>query len=222
MRTLLLPFALLALSACAGGPSVHQATMPLEIFRDAGNPPRMGEAVLRAGNAGEGSLFSLSVFFDSDGAELGAPLSVGWTVKLGNYCQDRDSWVQSVMIGPTGQVWRGFRTSVPAGPDRSQDWSTGSTGARGPGAVATPGLLDAMAAGGRFVLALEDDTGQRWNEAAIDTLTRARREQLFAANRVAYAAVDPATVPVKSAMLMVVQQAPFSPPSPPRPCPPPS
>ena len=134
MRTLLLPFVLLALSACATAPSVHQATMPLEILRDPGKPPRMGDSVLKAGADTQDSLFSLGVFFDSEGTELGAPRSVGWTVKLGAYCRNRDSWVQSVLIGPAGQVWRGFRTNVPAGPDRSHDWSSGSTGARGPGA----------------------------------------------------------------------------------------
>jgi hypothetical protein len=219
MRSLLLPFALLGLSACAAGPVVHQATMPLELLRAQGQPPRMGETVMRAGSNAEDSLFSLGVYFDDDGATLGALRSVGWTVKLGTYCRDRDSWVQSVLIGPAGQVWRGFRTDVPAGPDRAQDWSSGSSQARGRGAVATPGLVEAMTAGGRFTLALEDDTGQRWNTATIDILTPDQRTQLFSANQVAFAAIDPAGVPVRSGMLVVVQPEPVSLPSPPRSCP---
>lgn len=198
MRTLHLLLAALALSACAPVAKIYDARLPLEILRAEGEAPRMGEVVLSAGGYEESAPFSFDVWHDSDGASLGKPRAVGWSVKFGDYCRDKDGWVQSVLVGPTGQVWRGFAVAAPAGPDRPQDWSSGY--------VEAQDLLDAIAAGGRFTLALEDDEGQRWNEAVIDTLSPARRERLFAANLKALAAADPA-MPVRGeTMLMVVEE----------------
>lgn len=195
--------------------------MPLETVRVEEKTARVdGQVrmvdVLMAGDHSPNSRFSFVVWFggeaDSDDVEAGEPHSVGWTVKFGEYCRDRPSWIQAVLVGPSGEVWRGFRVAVPAGPDRVQDWSTGSTGAYGPGAMATPGLLEAMAEGGRFTLALEDDEGQRWNEVLIDTLTPTQRERLFAAPSEAARATS-------DGLLRVVALEPFVPPASPRPCP---
>lgn len=214
MRALVLLLAALAVSACAGaGPQVFEARMPLKILRDEGQPPRMGEAALQAGGSNESDPFSFSIWFNSDGEALGDPRSAGWSVKFGEYCRDRPSWVESVLIAPSGQIRPGFRVSVPAGPDRGQDWSSGYVD------DTEPGMLEALDIGGRFTLALRDDEGQLWHAVVIDTFSPARRERLFAANRAAFRATDPATVPVASDMLMVVRQEPVPLPSPPRPCP---
>lgn len=225
MRTLALLTAALTLSACAttpapvSAPPVERAHMPLEILRAKGEAPRMGEAYLMAGSYREDSLFSLRVGFDSDGEQLGQPDYVGWTVRFGNYCKDRPSWVQSVLIGSSGQVWRGFRVAVPPGPDRMQDWSSGATGAVGPDAGTTAGLLEVIAGGGRFTLALEDDDGERWRPTVIDTLTPAERERLFEANRRAVLAADPDMPVAEERLLVVVEAPPVTLPNPPRPCP---
>lgn len=102
-------------------------------------------------------------------------------MRFGDYCRDRPSWLQSVIEGPRGQVWRGYRVPVPAGPDRAQDWSSGGNGADQYGGPATPGIVEAMAEGGRFTFALEDNEGQRWNAVTIDTLMPLERERLYAA-----------------------------------------
>lgn len=219
MRYSLSLVAALALAACATAPDIHTATMPLEILRAEGESPRLGEVKLSAGSYGADAPFSLDVWFNHDEEGLGAPKQVGWTVKFGAYCRDRPSWVQSVLIGPSGTIWPGFRVAVPAGPDRTQNWSSGSTGARGPGSQPTPGLLEAMAAGGRYRLALQDDEGRLWNEVALDTLTPAERQRLFARNREAVEKADPA-MPPRSETMLVVRQAPrVAIPNPPRPCP---
>lgn len=202
------PFLITAcvLSACATAPEMQTVRMPLEILRAEGEAPRMGEVYLMAGDYKEGSPFSFNVWYRPQGGTLGIPASVSWTVKFLDYCRDRPSWVQSVVIGPSGQVWRGFRVSVPAGPVRSQDWSSGSSRATGPNAFATPGLLEAIISGGRFTLALEDDTGQRWRPVVIDTLDPEARERLFAANMEALAAA-PADTPVAGERLLRVVEA---------------
>jgi hypothetical protein len=198
---------------------VHALRLPLNILRAEGQPPRMGEVYLQAGSESQASPFVFYVFYDADKAELGDPQSIGWTVRFNDYCRDRPGWVQSVVTGPSGQVWRGFRVSVPAGPDRMQNWSSGSSQASGPGAVATPGLLEAVRGGGRFTIALEDDEGRRWNPEVIDTLDPSGREQLYKANLEAVAAA-PATLPVAGERLLEVRtQAPRTLPSPPNPCP---
>ena len=95
--------ATIAVIGCASASTaqtIHEVRM-----RTAGQPA--GEVSLEAGGSGGPALFSLSIGFKPEGNELGAPRWVGWTVDFGNYCRDRESWVQSVMIGPSGQVWRG-------------------------------------------------------------------------------------------------------------------
>lgn len=193
--------------------------MPLELVRAEGQAPRLGDVSVFAGGYEDDSPFAFSIYFEPEGQTLGKPHSVSWTVKLGDYCKDRPSWVQSVILGPDGQVWKGFRTMVPAGPDRHQDWSSGSSAAEGPDAVATPGLLAAVTAGGRFTIALEDDEGHRWHAQQIDTLSPARRERGFADNLEAFRRTDPATVPVRSGMLTVMSPDYPPLPSPPRRCP---
>lgn len=208
----------LAASACATIPEAQRVQMPLEIVREEGQHPRLAAAVLRAGSYADDSPFSFSIHFD-EGIALGEPRSVGWTANFRDYCSDQPSWLQSVLIGPSGQVWRGFRVFVPPGPDRSQYWSSGATGATGVVAQATPGLLEAIASGGRFTLALENEEGLRWEKAVIDTLTPAERGALFRTNQIALRDADPA-IPIKEArMLIAVERAPFSPPASPRPCP---
>lgn len=219
MRALVSLLALLSISACATTPKVYEAKMPLEIVRTEGQAPRMGDVTLRAGGDREGDPFSFTLWFDSNGERLGPLRSVGWTVKFGDYCRDRPSWVQSVLIGPNGQAWPGWRVFVPAGLDRGQDWSTGYASANEADAVAPPGLLAALTKGGRFKVALEDDEGRYWHEAVIDLQSPARWEQLFAANRDAVGAADP-DMPLRGATpLIAVYQPPFTPPPLPRPCP---
>lgn len=219
MRAIALLLAGLSLAACATGPSVETATMPLDIVRAEGEAPRLGDVDVFAGGYEDDDPYAFSIYFDPDGDQLGSPTSVGWTVKLGNYCKDRPSWVQSVIIGAEGQVWRGFRVDVPPGPDRHQDWSSGSSRAEGPAAVATPGLLEAVTAGGRFTIALQDDEGRRWHAQQIDTLSPAERRRLFSRNLETFRALDPAKVPARSNMLMVASLATPALPSPPRRCP---
>jgi hypothetical protein len=219
MRSLALLLAGLTLSACAGGPTVETAHMPLELVRAEGEAPRLGDVSVFAGGNEEDSPYAFSIYFEPEGDRLGKPRSVGWTVKLGDYCKDRPSWVQSVIIGPQGQVWKGFRVAVPAGPDRHQDWSSGHSDATGPGAAPTPGLVEAVTAGGRFTIALEDDEGQRWHAQQIDTLTPAQRQDRFEDNLEAFRRTDPATVPVRSGLLMAVALETPPLPSPPRSCP---
>lgn len=188
-----------------------EARMPLRLLREDGQNPRMGPPELMAGDYGEDAPFSISFGFYSDGLALGPPKGVGMTVRFGDYCRDRPSWVQSVLIAPSGRSWRGHRVPVPAGPDRNQDWSSGY--------VDTPEVREAVAAGGRFTLALQDDEGRLWRQVRIDTLTPARRAQLYADNLVAFRAAEAATTPVASDMLVVVREPAVPLPSPPRPCP---
>jgi len=160
MRALAVAISALAVSACAGASAIERATMPVDILREEGQAPRMGEVLLNAGGYEEKDLFNLNVWFNSDGETLGEPRQVSWQVRLGDYCRDQPTIVQAVLIGPSGQIWRGWRNAIPAGPDRQQNVVTGSSGATGPGAVATPGLTEAMAGGGVFTLAIEDEDGR--------------------------------------------------------------
>ncbi len=170
-----------------------------------------GELSLRAGDYVDASGFQFAIGFENDAADLSTPNSVGWSIGFRNYCRNRDSWVQSVIEGPSGEVWRGYRVLVPAGPNHPQHWSSGSNEAHAYGGPATPGLLEAIAKGGRFILAVEDDEGQRWNAVAIDTLTPAARNRLFAA--------QPASAPPRETRMLVVAEAPPAPASPSRTCP---
>lgn len=220
MRILALLMSGLSLAACAtSGPPIETAKMPLEIIRAEGQAPRLGDVRILAGGERAVSPYAFSIHFAPAGDLLGSPTSVGWTVRLGDYCKDRPSWVQSVILGQDGQVWRGYRVQVPAGPDRHQDWSSGSSQANGPGAFATPGLLEAVTAGGHFTIALGDDEGRHWHAQKIDSLSSAERQRLFSDNLEAFRATDPAEVPVRSDMLMTrsLERPPL--PSPPRRCP---
>lgn len=185
--------------------------MPLRILRAAGHPPRMAQAALRAGSNEEDSPFSVSFDFHSDDAALGAPKGVGLSVRFGAYCRDRASWVEAILIAPSGQRWTGHRVHVPPGPDRGQDWSSGY--------FDTPDVIQAVAAGGRFTIALQDDEGQLWHTVVVDTLTTDRRERLFADNLATFRATDPATVPLASDLLTVVGRPPVALPWPLRSCP---
>lgn len=188
-----------------------EARMPLRLLREDGQNPRMGSPELFAGEYSGDAPFSISFDFHSDGLTLGPPKGVGMAVRFGDYCRDRPGWLQAVLIAPSGRSWRGHRVPVPAGPDRNQDWSSGY--------VDTPEVRDAVAAGGRFTLALQDDEGRLWHQVRIDTLTPERRAQLYDDNLVAFRAADAATTPVASDMMVGVPLRHVRLPSPPRPCP---
>lgn len=176
MRPLLIAFTALALSACSTLPDTAAEPIRTETVRI--DPT--GDLALRAGGTVDIEGFGFEIWFENDAADLSAPRSVTWSIGFRNYCRNRDSWLQSVILGPDGQVWRGYRTFVPAGPDHPQHWSSGGSGADEYGGPSTPGLLEAAARGGRFILAAEDDEGRRWNAVAIETLTPTQRNQLFA------------------------------------------
>lgn len=175
MRYVLIAAAIGMTASCAAMPPspdlVRHETARLE--------PYDGTVAVRAGTYASETGFAFNISFANAGDELGQPTDVTWTVKFEGYCRDRNSWVQSVVVGPSGEAWYGYRVMVPAGPVRGQDWSSGANGAEKYGGPATPGLVEAVAQGGQFTLALEDDTGQRHNPIVIDTLTPARREALF-------------------------------------------
>lgn len=165
------------LAGCGSIPAAGDRAARLETVRLEGPD----ELALRVGHYRDNSPVQFAIFFGDAGEDLGAPTGVGWTVRFENYCRDRVSWVQSVLTGPSGQVWRGYRAVVPAGPDRVQDWSSGGDGMEQYGGPPTIGLMEAVAAGGRFSLALEDDEGRRWHAVDMDTLTPPERQRLFAA-----------------------------------------
>lgn len=202
MRLAALVLLLASLSGAAAA-QVERARMPLEILRAPGADPRMGEVTLEAGGNAREDPFGFSVYFNSDGVSLGSVRSVSWSVNFDQYCRDRDSWVQSILIGPAGQVWRGYRVAVPAGPDRQQFWSSGSSRATAPGAFATPGLVEAIEAGGAFTIGIEDDEGRRWTMSDIDTLDRRERTRLFEEN-VAAVRAAPRDLPVKDQQMLSV------------------
>lgn len=179
MRLCSLIIAAGVLCSCATVPtndqSIHLETVRMEL--------EDGHLVLKAGTYASQSGFVFTIGYANSVSELGSPVSVGWTVSFRDYCRNRPSWVESVVVSPAGDTWRGYRVAVPPGPHRRQDWSSGSTGAEAYGGPATPGLLNAVEKGGRFTLALEDDTGRRYNAVMIDTLTLSQREALFQARR---------------------------------------
>lgn len=177
MRSLFLAVAALLLSSCSTLSGSAEAPMRTETVR----LEPSGDLSLRAGDYVDVSGFSFTIGFDEDASDLSTPDSITWSIGFRNYCRNRNSWVQSILVGPSGQVWRGYRVFVPAGPNHPQDWSSGGNGTDAYGGPATPGILEAAAEGGRFILAIEDDEGQRWNAVTIDTLTLAERNRLFAA-----------------------------------------
>ncbi len=197
----LLPFAIaaLVLSSCSTLPVPADAQLRTETVR----LEPTGELSLKAGDYVDGAGFVFDIGFENDAADLSTPTSVSWSIGFRNYCRNRDSWVQSVVVGPSGQVWRGYREFVPAGPDHPRHWSSGGSGSEAYGGPATPGILEAAAQGGRFILAVEDDEGQRWNAVAIETLTPAERNKLFAA--------QPASRARETEMLLVRPAQPAAP-----------
>lgn len=207
MRLLLLAVTALVLSSCAtppepAGEAIRTETVRLE---------PTGDLALQAGGYVDVTGFAFHIWFDNDATDLSTPESVTWGITFKNYCRNRDSWIQSVILGPDGQVWRGYRVFVPAGPNHPQYWSSGGSGADEFGGPSTPGLMEAIARGGRFILAAEDDTGRRWNSVAIDTLTPEARNQL--------AAAQPAAEPREGRMLVEVASSPPPATQPPRTCP---
>lgn len=196
MRLLLLAVSAFVLSSCATPSDTAVEPVRTETVR---LEPK-GDLSLMAGSYADATGFAFNIWFENDAADLSTPKSVTWTAIFNNYCRNRDSWIQSVILGPDGQVWRGYRTFVPAGPVHRQNWSSGGSGADEFGGPATPGLMEAIARGGVFTLAAEDDTGKRWNAVAIDTLTPEGRNRLFAA--------QPASAPRQTEMLAVVDGRP--------------
>lgn len=210
MRVLILAAALLV-SACSASSVAGPGPAQPEVVRI----ERAGDVSLMAGSIEEGASYSFNVWYENAGGQLGEPTGVGWSIRFGAYCRDRFSFVQSVLLGPQGQVWRGYRVPVPAGPVRGQDWSSGSDGAGAYGGPATPGLLEAMTEGGRFTLALEDDEGQRWNAVEIDTLSSTERERMYQT----FIAANPDPAADAWDGMLVVDGLPPSPSNPPRACP---
>lgn len=209
MRALVPMIAALALSLSAGDGAAQQVVevrMSLEGLRSE------GAVALEAGDVRVDDLFYISFDFERDGDALGRPEGVGLQLHFGAYCRDRNSWVEAVLIAPSGQRWPAHRVDVPQGPDRMQDWSSGY--------LDDPALLEAVEAGGQFTLALQDDEGRLWNTVVIDTLFPASRQRLFAASLAALDAKAPEINPDSGQeMLEVVELEPVTLPSPPRPCP---
>jgi hypothetical protein len=196
MRPLIFATIALVLSSCSTLPDSAEEQMRMETVR----LDPTGELSLKAGDYVDVSGFVFDIGFENDAADLSTPNSVSWSIGFRNYCRTRDSWVQSVVLGPSGQVWRGYRVFVPAGPNHPQHWSSGGDKSYAYGGPATPGILEAAAQGGRFILAIEDDEGQRWNAVAIETLTPTARNQLFAA--------QPSSEPRTTEMLVVASTPP--------------
>lgn len=207
MRPLLLAVTALVLSSCATPPEPGAEPIRTETVR----LEPTGDLALQAGGYVDVAGFAFHIWFDNDATDLSTPKSVTWGIVFNNYCRNRDSWIQSVILGPDGQVWRGYRVFVPAGPDHPQHWSSGGSGADEFGGPSTPGLMEAITRGGRFILAAEDDTGRRWNSVAIDTLTPEARNQL--------AAAQPASEPREARMLVEVSSPPPAATRAPRACP---
>lgn len=219
MRLLFSLLVLLAVSGCASRSPAVVATMPMEIWRAEGEAPRMRPPRLEAGSTRQGAPFHLMVIFDGQQASLGKAEFIGWQMSLDGYCRDEFSVVRSVLIGSSGRIWRVNSVFVRAGPDRQQNWSSGGFD-RGDEGADVQALFDAMDAGGRFTLAIEDDKGRLWMPQVVDTLTPTQRARLLATNHAAFEATDPQTVPVagETPMIMVTRE-PYRLPSPPRPCP---
>lgn len=209
MRAVVLMVAVLALSLSSGaGAGAAPQVVEVRISPESAG----GKIALEGGDTGENDPFYVFFDFASDGDALGRPVGVGLQLRFGAYCRDRDSWVEAVLIAPSGQRWPAHRVSVPPGPDRLQDWSSGY--------LDDPALIEAVAAGGPFTLALQDDAGQLWNAVVIDTLSPAQRQQRLVASRTPAGDTAPAAAPdADGGMIEVVEQAPVALPSPPRPCP---
>lgn len=192
MRPQCLAIIALVLSSCTSIPETPSTPMRSETVR----LEPTGELSLRAGDYVETSGFVFVIGFEEDAQDLSTPDAVYWSIGFRNYCRDRPSWVRSIVKGPSGQIWGGYPAFVPPGPDHPQHWSSGSSGSEEYGGPATPGILEAITQGGRFILAVEDDEGQLWNAVTIDTLTPEARNRLFAA--------QPSSAPREESKLVVV------------------
>lgn len=205
--------ALLGSQPAASAAQVAETRMAYQIVREDGRPPRMTEVALDAGDVGEDDPFYISFYFENDENGLGKSKGVGLQLDFGTYCRDRASWVEAVLIAPSGRSWAAHRVGVPAGPDRQQDWSSGG--------LKAPALIKAVEAGGRFTLALRDDEGRLWNSVAIDVPPPEERARLYASHRAAIPAEAPeAAAPAADpGMIQVIEREPVVLPSPPRRCP---
>lgn len=209
MRALVPTFAALALCLLAGS-GAGAATPVVDVRMSLDGLRTEGKVALEAGDTGQDDPFLIFFDFESDGTALGRPAGVGLQLRFGSYCRERASWVEAVLIDPAGRRWSAHRVGVPQGPDRMQDWSSGY--------LADPALIEAVEAGGRFTLALQDDEGRLWNAVAIDTPSPADRRQMFAAGRAAPAPTTAEPV-ADDGLIEVVERAAGALPSPPRPCP---
>lgn len=211
MRALVLTFAALALSLSPGA-GARAAPPVVDVRMSFESLAAEGKVALEAGDTGKTDPFDIFFDFESEGEALGRPVGVGLQLRFGAYCRVRDSWVEAVLIAPSGQRWPAHRVSVPPGPERLQDWSSGY--------LDDPALIEAVEAGGKFTLALQDDEGQLWNAVVIDTLSSAQRRQLLVASRTPPGVTAPDGVPdADGGMIEVVEQGPVALPSPPRRCP---
>jgi len=209
---------LLALPACHAA-QAQTASLRADTQLSHVNGELVTVDVLEAGAHGLESPFSFTISYDGQGEELGNVFSVSWSISFDDYCRDKHTWVQTILEGPDGQIWRGYMVGVPAGPDRTQTWSTGATGANAPGAFPTPGLLEAMEKGGLFKVAYVNGEGGRWDIATIDTLDRERRAALINEFHARLEETKGASNKVDRGPVMVVQAPRAQLPYPPRPCP---
>lgn len=218
MRLTALTGLLFLLTAAPAGaqeaPPPVEARMPLDLYREEGQPVQMGSISIVAGQYE--SQFLLNIGFIGDGTALGPPWAVFGQVALGDYCRNEDSEVRAALTSnSTGQVWTGRRIAVRAGPRGNQRWAQGFSD--------DPDLFAALAAGGIVTLALQDDEGRLWNAVTIDILSPAERDKLHAINLEVVRTTDPSTVPVVGPPppLQLVERAPAprTPPPPPQSCP---
>lgn len=191
MRALVALLGAAALVSCASGSGPSDARMPLEIYRAEGEAPRLGPVMLVVGEYASTSPYVFRIWFQNDGATLGAPEMAGWGIQFTDYCRDRRSWIRADLIGPAGQRWEGQRETVPAGPERHNDWAAGPASGTGPGRMPAD-MADALAAGGVFTLQLQDEDGDVIAIHTFDTLTPAKRQALFSSNYQRFLAADPA------------------------------
>lgn len=168
---------------------VLRASVPLEIVHREGQPLRFGLVVVQAGDIDGPIAFRMR--YDDSTEDLGPPAWATWLMVVGNaYCRDQPTWVETVLTGPSGQTWRSPRHGVPAGlhsPVKVFGFGDADD---------HPGLFEAFALGGRFMLTLENSEGERLNETVIETLDSAERERLFVANRATLRATLADSVPL--------------------------
>lgn len=119
------------------------------------------------------------------GSDLNALFGAVLKVKAGSGPPPPDSWTHFVITAPSGQTWRRARTAP-----RDAGGMLGS-GFPLHDDPALPGLADALLAGGKFTVALEDTTGRLWDEMVLDTALRPERERLWNETQAEFAASKP-------------------------------